>query len=49
MAEGYPLGGGRESKERKVQRSKGIIGRYKMDSRRLRIIQEMETLKNSHA
>ena len=47
--EGYQLGGGKGRMGEKVQGLQSIIGRYKIDRRILRIIQEMEKPKNLYA
>ena len=44
--EGYQVGGGGGIMEEKVQGLKSIIGRYKIDRRMSRIVQEMEKPKN---
>ena len=44
--EGYRWGGGGERMGEKVQGIRSINGRYKVDTGRLRIIWEMEKLKN---
>ena len=44
--EGNKLGGGRGRTREKVQGLKSIIGRYKIDRGRLRIVWEMEKPKN---
>ena len=44
--EGYQQGGAGERIREKVQGIRSIIGRHKIDSRRLRIVWEMEKPKN---
>ena len=44
--EGYQWGGGVGRMGEKVQRIRSIIGRYKIDRGRLRIVWEMEKPKN---
>ena len=44
--EGYQQGSGRGIEGEKVQGIRSINGRYKIDRGRLRIVQEMEKLKN---
>ena len=44
--EGYQWDRGGERIGEKIQEMRSIIGRYKMDRRRLRIVQEMEKPKN---
>ena len=44
--EGYQLGGGREKMGEKLQGLRSIIGRYKIDRGRLKIVWEMEKPKN---
>ena len=44
--EGYWWGGGGWEMEEKIQGIRSIIGRYKIDRERLRIVQEMEKPKN---
>ena len=46
--EGYQWGGGGERMGEKVQGISSIIGRYKIDRGRLRIVWEMEKPKNIH-
>ena len=45
---GLSVGKGKGEKGEKVQGIRSIIGRYKVDKGRLRIIQEMEKPKNLH-
>ena len=44
--EGYQWGGRGERMSEKVQGIRSIIGRYKIDSERLRIVQKMKKPKN---
>ena len=46
--EGYQQGGGGERVGEKVQGIRSIIGSYKIDRGRLRIVWEMEKPKNSY-
>ena len=47
--EGYQLGGGRGRFEEMVQGIRNIIGRYKQNRGKLRIVREMEKPNNLYA